>query len=323
MITRSDIAAHLERSVRVGFLAGGKEYRPLRSPFVREVPSDGAFESYADMGMLPWPIQNAGMMGAGGTDSRTGATVTNRMSGGRQITIIGGQEKSMIVYNTDWEIAIGIEHNAIDDDKVGDLEAWARGAASNFEKHKDYLAFSALNSGAASTYGNAYDGLTFFNDSHVDKSAEYQTTQDNSYAVALSLDNFQTVKIAASKFLDDRGQPVGFNHNLLIVPPDLEYMAAQITLNREAYDTGNREMNPYAGSVRSIIAPGGWLDSTAWFLIDGSQPQKPLNLQVRKQPSLIIWDEESQGGGGVRYYKWHARYSVFYGDWRLAVMGNT
>lgn len=323
MITRSDIAAHLERSVRTGFLVGGKDYRPLRSLFVREVPSDGAFESYADMGMLPWPIQNAGSMGPGGSDSRTGGTVVNRLSGGRQITIIGGQEKSMIVYNVDWEIAIGIEHNAIDDDKVGDIESWARGAAVNFEKHKDYLAFNALNVGEGTTYGAAYDGLSFFNDAHVDPSAQYTTVQDNKNALALSLDNFQIVKVAASKFLDDRGQPVGFNHNLLIIPPDLEYAAAQITMNREAYDTANREINPYAGSVRSIVAPGGWLDSTAWFLLDVSQPQKPLHLQIRKQPSLTIWDIEENGGGGTRYYKWHSRYSVFYGDWRLAIEGNT
>ncbi len=323
MITRADIAAHLESQVRVGFLTGSKTYTPLRGNFVREVPSDGAFESYTDMGMLPWPIQNAGNMGLGGTDTKTNANMVGSMSGGRQITIIGGQEKSLIVYNADWEIAIGIEHNTIDDDRAGDLESWARDAASNFEKHKDYLSFSALNSGAATTYGYGYDKVVFFSASHADPSAEYTTVQSNVNTLSLSLDNFQTVKVAASKFLDDRGKPIGFNHNLLIIPPDLEYAAAQITLNREAYDTANREINPYAGRVQSIVAPGAWLDSTSWFLVDPNQTHKPINLQMRKQPSLVIWDEEHQGGGGVRFFKWHARYSVFYGDWRLCVQGNS
>lgn len=324
MITRQDIAAHLERQIRTGFFLGLRQYQPLRSAFVGVRPSDGAFESYADMGTPPWPIQNAGVQGPGGTDARTGLPVVNKMTAGQAVTVLGGQEKGIIVYNVDWEIVIGITHNSIDDDRAGDLEAWARGAGMNFEKHKDYLCFDALNDAEAVTnYGAGYDGLSFFNDSHVDPNAEYTTAQDNKYALSLSLDNFESVKVAASKFRDDRGQPVGLNHSLLIVPPDLERLAAQIAQNRDAYDTANREINPYAGSVRYIVAPGGWLDTTFWALLDVSQSAKPLYMQERKGPELIIWDNEKEGDGGHRYFKWHARYSVFYGDWRLAILGNT
>ncbi|RMD64631.1 hypothetical protein D6833_04165 [Candidatus Parcubacteria bacterium] len=322
MISRKDIAAHLERQVRTGFLLGRKAYTPLRTAFAGETASDGAFETYADMGNVPWPVQNAGVQGASGTDSRTGAPQVGAANEGQSITIVGGEERAVVVYNVDWEIAVGIYHNAIDDDRAGDLEAWARAASVNFERHKDYQCFAALNAGDTNSYGLCYDGLTFFNDAHVDPGAEYQTAQDNAYALTLSLDNFETVKVAAAKFLDSRGQPVGFNHNLLIVPPDLERTAAQIAMNREAYDTANRELNPYAGSVRMLVAPGGWLDTTAWFIVDPNMPQKPIYLQVRKNPELVIWDDETQGSG-IRYFKWHARYNVFYGDWRLAAQGNT
>lgn len=324
MITRKDIAAHLERQVRTGFLLGGKGYTPLRASFAREVPSDGAFETYADMGTFPWPVQNAGKQGAGGTDGRTGAPAVGSVNSGQAITVIGGEEKSLIVYNVDWEIAVGITHNAINDDRAGDIEGWARGAAQNFERHKDYQCFKALNDGELTTnYGAGYDGLSFFNDSHKDPGAEYQTTQDNKYAVALSFDNFKTVRIAASKFLDGRGLPVGFNHNLLLVPPDLEYEAAQIVANPEVYGTTDRNKNPYAGKLQSMIVPGGWFDTTCWVLVDTSQIQKPINLQLRQEPQLVTWDDETQGDGGIRYYKWHARYNVFYGDWRLAILGNS
>lgn len=323
MISRKDIAAHLEQQLRVGFLAGKKGVQSLRNAFVRETSSTGAFEVYGDMGAPPWPVNNAGKIGTGGEDGRTGGEVVNTLDSGGPIQIVGGEERSVTVYNLDWEIATGIYHNAIDDDKAGDLESWARGAAANFERHKDWFAFAALNGGDGTTYGRGYDKLSFFNDSHIDPGAEYQTAQDNKNALSLSLDNFETVKVAASKFLDGRGQPVGFNHNLLIVPPDLERTAAQIAFNSEAFDTANREMNPYQGSTRLLVAPGGWLDSTAWFVLDTNLPQKPIYLQMRKQPELVIWDDESAGDGGVRYFKFHARYAVFYGDWRLAVMGNS
>lgn len=324
MITRKDIAAHLEANVRTGYLMGMKEYQPLRSAFVREAPSDGAFEVYADMGSVPWPTQNAGKAGAGGTDARTGVPVAGQINAGRNVTVWGGGDIGLFVNNLDYEVVIGITHNAIDDDRAGDLETWARQAARTFQKHMDYLAFDALNDGEATTnYGACYDGQAFFAATHVDPNAVYTTAQDNQYAAALSLDNFQTVKIAASKFLGGDGQPVGLNHNLLIVPPDLEYTAAQIALNREAYDTGNRELNPYAGSVRMLVAPGGWLDTTAWFLADPNDLVKPLILQVRQAPRLVIWDDESAGDGGVRYFKWHARYNMAYGSWRHCVMGNS
>jgi phage major head subunit gpT-like protein len=276
------------------------------------------------MGTPPWPNGNAGKAGAGGTDSRTGAPEVNRINAGRQIQVWGGGEVALKVNNLDYEIAIGVTHNAINDDRAGDLETWARQAARTFEKHKDYLCFHALNSGQATTnYGACYDGVAFFAATHVDPNAQYQTAQDNEYAVALSLDNFQTVKIAAAKLLDGQGQPPGMNHNLLVVPPDLEYAGAQIALNKEAYDTANRELNPYAGSVKMLVAPGGWLDTTAWFLIDPNDLVKPLYVQNRQQPQLAVIDDELAGDGGVRYFIWRARYAVFYGNWRYCVQGNS
>jgi phage major head subunit gpT-like protein len=187
----------------------------------------------------------------------------------------------------------------------------------------DFLSFASLNAGDGSTYGRAYNRLSFFNSSHVDPGAEYQTTQDNLYGLALSLDNFEVIRVAASKFKDSRGQPVGMNHRLLIVGPDLERTAAQVVTNREDYQTGSRAMNPYAGNIDLLVAPGGWMDSTAWVLVDPTLLTKPINLQVRQVAQLVVWDDENAPDGGARYFKWHARYVPFYGDWRTAIMGNS
>lgn len=323
MITRSDIAKRLEYGVRAGFLNGTRTYTPLRALFCQETPSTGAFEQYSDMGDVPWPNLAGGKAGASGTDD-TGAPVTGSLTGQAPPTVLGAESRALVVNNLDWNVMVSVTHNAINDDRVGNLEAWARDAGRNFEKHKDFLAFDALNNGAATTsYGACYDGLSFFNDSHLDPGAQYATVQDNSNASALSLDNYETVRVAAAKFRDSRGQPVGLTHSLLIVPPDLERVASQIVTNKEDYGTGNRAMNPYAGSTRLLVAPGGWLDATAWFIVDPGQSQKPIYLQVRQEAELVVWDNEDAPDGGVRNFKWHARYVPFYGDWRLCSMGNT
>lgn len=294
----------------------------MRSAFVDEAPSDGAFEIYGDLGAVPWPRHNGGQKPGTATDPRTGAPQVGGLHEGGPITVLGGNERALVVYNRDWDIPIGIYHSAIDDNRVGGLEQWAQSAGTRYEQHKDYLAFDALNQGEGSTYGEAYDGLSFFNDSHVDPGAEYQTAQDNKLATTLSYANFKAAYIAAGKFLDDRGQPVGLFHNLLIHSLDLVDEAAQIVSNPEKAGTADRDRNPFSGQVTRLQAPGGWLDTTAWYLAVAQPGMKPLGLQNRAAPQLVFWDDHTQGSG-IRYYKWVARYEVFYRDWRSAIQGNS
>lgn len=321
MITRTDILAHLEYQVRTGFLQGMRAYTPIRSAFTSEPPSTGAFETYADMGALPWPRQVTGQPAGTATDERTGAQVAGGLSEGGPVQMIGANEVAMVLYNDGFEITVGIYHDAINDNRVGNLENWARSAGARFEQFKDYQCFDALNSGGASTYGLCYDGQFFFDTDHADKGAEYTTNQSNALSTALSYANFKAARIAAGKFKDQRGQPIGLTHDQLIVSLDLEEDGYQLTSNPERYDTADRARNPFTGT-RLIVAPGGWLDTTAWYLAVGNMPQKPLILQTRQAPILYFWDDHTQGGG-VRYYKWYERHRVGYGDWRLIIQGNT
>lgn len=328
-ITRTDIAAHLEKEIRTGFIVGQKEYKPMRAPFTREVPSDGAFEDYGDMGALPMPVKNSGKTGPGGT-TPTGGQITGSMNGGEQITVFGAEEQGFRVYNVDWELTLAITHNAINDDRSGDVEGWAKGAAANFERHKDFLSFDALNRGATSYYGYAYDGKTMIDDSHFDPGAAYQTVQDNEYTTAISMADVpaaitavETAKVAGSLFKDSRGQAMGLQHKLLVVSSTLERVGLNIVGNKDLYNISGAGVNPFAGNLDLLVAPGGYLDTTAWFLVETNLPQKPIMLQIRQEPQLAIWDDEKTGDGGRRYFKWHARYVPFYGDWRLLIQGNT
>lgn len=319
-ITRTDIAASLERGVRSGFLASRVAYQPQRSPFTQDVPSVGAYEIYADLGAPPWPVANGGQTGDGGTDARTGARQRGGLGDGGPVTIVGGSERSMIVYNEEWEITIGIRHSAINDNRTGDLVRWANSAGTRFEQHKDFLAFDALKNGGGSTYGLGFDGLSFFNDAHIYPKAEYTTGQDNNLAVAISVANYQVAKAAGRAFKDSRGIPLGLNHQHLVVASELEYDGTQITQNMEVAGVSTRDMNPFAGNTTMQIAPGGWLTATNWFAVDRMAPAGIL-IQDRESPQLVIWDDHSQGSG-VRYFKWEARYAVFYGSWPSIIRCN-
>jgi len=231
-------------------------------------------------------------------------------------------EKSIAVKPKDWGIKVGISRNALADDQTGNLEAKFNQAGSNFQKHINKLVFQALNGGDGTTYGLCYDGGNFFQNSHIDDGADYQTAQDNMFGLALSLTNFDTVMVAAQAFKDDRGEYADFDYDLLVCNPALNMTAHNIVKNVEDYETANRAENAYSGKVAHLSSPH--LDAAAWLLVASNESIKPIIVAMREWPNLTStkWDPD-QPEGGMHYFYFNARYDVFYGDWRLVAMGNT
>lgn len=299
MIVRTDIAKSLEYGGKAQFLEGRGAWPVQRQLIASPTTSDGDKETYLGLGSHPMPLEAVD-----------------------QIQPRGLVERTVEIENKGWEVTLAVSHNAIDDDRVGHVLPWMRAAGQKFEQHMDKLAFQALNAGDAATYGLCYDGNEFFDASHADAGADYTTAQSNKAATTLNLDNFHTAWVAAKGFMDDRGEKVDVAFDLLVVPPALMTVAAQICDNREAYDTANREINPFEGKFRYIVSP--YLDSTAWVISSSVGVDKPIIFQLREGPELVVWDDETiVAEGGLRYFKWYARYYVGYGDWRLAYMGNT
>lgn len=295
-----NVPSHLVVAARTGFLATAEPQVPAYDPIAETLDMSAGSVELVDLGGAPMPTRNKG-----------------RAQGQDFI------EKKMTVTPLDWDITVWISHNAIKDDQTQSLERKVRNAGANFQKHIAQQAFKALNDGDATTnFGAGYDGLSLYNNSHVDKGAAYSTAQDNLYGLTLSLDNFETVRVAATKTRDDQGEFSGFDYDLLVVSPELERVAANICNNKDAYDTANREMNPYAGKLRYVVSPK--LDSTAWILTASNAGIKPIIVAMRERPNLqAAWFDPQAKDGGRYYFKFYARYNHFYGDWRTAYMGNS
>jgi phage major head subunit gpT-like protein len=295
-----NVPNHLLVAARTGFLTAVKTESPQWSRIAQMITMDAKSIDLVDLGDSPMPTEAIG-------------------SSEMQDYI----EKKITIQPKNWEIVVSISHNAVMDDKTGTLESRVRGAGLNFNKHMNKLVFQALDAGDAATYGLCYDGKNFFANDHADPGADYQTAQDNLFGLALTIDNFETVKVATGMFMDDRGEYKGYMHDLLVVPPAYERIAAQICNNPDAYDTGNREANPYSGKVNYIVDPR--MASTAWALVASSEAIKPILLPMREQPNLqAAWFDPNHGKDGGDYmFKFYARYYVAFGDWRLAALGNT
>lgn len=301
MTISGEVPYHLLVGARTGFLASAQPNVPIVSPIAESINMSAKSIDLVDIGGAPMPSRNKGR-----------AQVKSMI------------EKKLTVTPLDWDITVGISYNAIQDDQTGgELERKVRSAGNNFRLDMAQKAFQALNDGdAATNFGNGYDGTTFYANSHIDQGAAYQTAQDNLDSLALSLPNFETVRVKAMGTRDDQGNFCDYSYDLLVVSPVDERAAAQICDNREDSSTANRAINPYAGKVRYTVSTQ--FDSGAWVLVASAAPVKPIFIVIREQPNLqAAWFDPNAVDGGMYYFKFYARYNHFYGDWRTAYMGHS
>lgn len=294
-----DVPKHLVYGARTGFLNGMRETSQQWQAICSTLNMDAKSIDTVDLGASPMPYESD----AGGA-------------------LQDFTERTQVVEPKDWTLITWLSHNALMDDQTGMLEARARGAGVNFQKHINKLVFQTLNGGDGATYGLCYDGQYFFDTDHKDEGAHYQTNQANKASNALSLDNFETGVVAVRTFYDDQGESTDYVPTIIIAPPALERTARNIIGNEWAYDTANREVNPYNGQYQMIVTP--YFDSTAWVLLCGNEAHKPLIVALREQPNLQhAWFDPNGPDGGRYYFKFYARYNVVFGDWRLAYMGSS
>ena len=296
MTVSQNVPQHLVVGARSGFLAAMAD---IQMPW-RQVAGEFTMTSKAidlvDLGGAPMPLEDI-----------AGAVSQDFI------------ERAKEIKPRNWQLTVGVSYNAVQDDQTGSLERKVRAAAENFQRHINKLVFLALDDGADTTYGTAYDALAFFDGSHLNGS---QSTYDNEFALALSLDNFQTNLNLARLFTDESGEYVDAMYNTLIVPPALERIAANIVGNTEDYATGNRAINPYSGKFSLVVTP--YFDTTAWVVAAVSPQNKPLWVAWREQPFLQdAWFDPKGGDGGMYNFKFYGRYNIAYGDPRLAFLGNT
>jgi len=291
---------HLIIGARTGFLRSIKDVPVQWQRIAMQINLDAKSNDLVDLGAAPMPKR-----------SKTGLTMQDFT------------ERALRVTAVDWDITVHVTFNAVQDDQTGQLYQRVASAGDNFNRHLNKIVFDALNDGAnTANYGATYDGLSLFNANHVDKGAAYTTVQSNVNTLPLTQDNFRTVYVAGSTRLDDNGEQTGYVPTLLVVPPALEWDAAQIATNAMSSGTANNDKNPYAGKIEYIVSP--YLDSTSWYLIDPTAPIKPIILVMRQQPFLQdYWFDAEKPDGGWYCFKFFARYNAAFGEWRLATQGNT
>lgn len=109
------------------------------------------------------------------------------------------------------------------------------------------------------------DSLSLCNDSHTWVGTS--TTVDNKGTAALSKTSLGTVRLAMRDFTDATDNLVNAMGDTLLVPPELEQTAWELTKSSREVNTANNTANFWEGRYNVIV----WdylTDANNWFLID-------------------------------------------------------
>jgi len=224
---------------------------------------------------------------------------------------------SYTILNDDWEATIEVDRNDIEDDNLGIYGPQARMAGYAARQLADEIVFALVNGGFKN---KCYDGKTFFATNHPvgNKNVSNKGTK------ALSVETFEqaqasfgAARTAMRKFLDDEGRPLGIMPRVLLVPPALEDTARGLMMVERLEDG---KPNIYKGAAE-VVVDARLTSDTAWFLLDTTQPVKPLIYQERKAPIFV---EQTDMASDSVFLRKKYRYGVEcrgaggYGFWQMA-----
>lgn len=186
-------------------------------------------------------------------------------------------------------------------------------------------AFRLREKSAASVFNNAFtaggtnddgfstngpDGVALCSASHP-RSSDDSTTWNNVGTSALSKSAVSTTRVTMMAYTDDRGDKLDVMPDTLLIPPDLEDTALEITKSILDPTSANNAINPQSGRFQAQV--WHYLTSpTKWFMMESARRQQSL-LWYNRIPLEFGMEEDFD----TFQAKWRAYMRYSYG-WRDA-----
>ena len=214
------------------------------------------------------------------------------------------------IKNKDFELTIGIDRNAIEDDKIGLYKPSVEMLAQSAAMHPDELVFALLASGFSA---KCYDDKPFFSDAH----QMGKKTASNKGTAQLSLDAYIAARAGMMSLTNGKGRALNIVPDLLVVPPALEAKAREILVA----DFINGSRNTMQGTAKPLVVPQLAGHDKAWFLLSTSRPLKPLIYQERKKAKFVSLTSETDENVFMKkqyIYGADSRGNAGFGFWQMA-----
>ena len=230
---------------------------------------------------------------------------------GSAISYDAAQESFTARYNHE-TIAMGfaITEEAMEDNLYDSLSArYTKALARAMAHTKQVKSVVPLNTGFG-TYQSG-DGVSLFNTAHPLVSGGTNSNRPSTDA-DLNETSLEAAVIQIGKWTDERGLMIAARPQTLVIPPDLQFVAARVMKSDLRPGTADNDIN----AVRSMgVVPGGTVvnhyltDAAAWFLLT----DVPNGMKHFNRVALETSMDGDFDTGNVRY-KARERYSFGVSD---------
>lgn len=217
--------------------------------------------------------------------------------------------------HTKYSRGFKVERELLDDQQYNNIFSRPEELAGKFLVKIETDAASVFNNAFSSSY-TGYDAKALCADDHP-RSETDSTSVDNKAVLALSPANLDTVWQQGCALVDDRGDLIGWNGDLLLVPYGLRKTAHEITQSERLANSAENNANVFRGL--QYVVWNRLTDSTAWFLIDSKLMKRRLKWYWRRRPDFKATDDFDTE---LRKYAGFMRYSYGWSDFRW-VIGST
>lgn len=216
--------------------------------------------------------------------------------------------------HTEFADGFKVERKQADDMQYDNIFQRAEEMGTAFGRKVEKDAAAVFNNAFATVTG--YDSKTLCADDHP-RSSTVSTSVDNKAALALNAANLDTVRIQGQALVDDTGNLINWNGNLLLVPPALMKTAHELTASPLDPASAQNAANPYVG-LQYMVWPR-LTSATSWFLIDTQLMKRYLKWYWRVRPEFGAVEDFDTF---QRKYRGYMRYSYGWSDFRW-VVGST
>lgn len=211
-------------------------------------------------------------------------------------------EHEYVLGNRDYEATFEVPRKQILDDNLGIYDAaivpqFAAATAKHPDSELVRLVFAANPDG--------FDGEAFWSTAHptyADGGGTYsndfdlELTETDLEASAIAV---QTVRTAMRTIVGENGLILQTDPRLLVVPPELEYVASKLARSEKLPASGGAAGagttgvdNVLRGVIDYLVIPElSAISASDWYLFDVSKPLKALLWQVRSRPVLRAFED--------------------------------
>ncbi len=239
--------------------------KPMAPMLAQQMPSTTKSQRHAWLDRIP------------GLRKWVGERVVNNLSA-RTIEVVNGK----------FEDTISIEREEFEDDQYGVYTPAVGMLGYQSGMWPDDMLLECIQAAKDTT---TFDGQNFFDADHpIDPDDDTSDVQSNNFGLALSAENYQTVRAKMQSYKGRDGKPLGVTPTHLVVPPALEKTARTI-LNAEIIatqigDAAAAQTNVLKGTADVMVWPRLAGEDDTWYLLDLSKPVKPFVIQLRAAPEF-------------------------------------